>query len=128
MRLSLSASIFILSQSLVFALFTFSCSNHKNPVDLQPRPVAVPADAFFVKGNNQNYWCQAQVHENRNNAFINIYDAKSGELIQSKRFMVICKVEGNPIWIEDLKAQIDYFNGERFHLKRPNGKDSCWLQ
>jgi len=128
MRLSLSLAILILTQSLLFAPFTLSCSNDDRRKETESKPAIIPADAFFVKGKNRNYWCQADVHDHRNNAFIKLYDAKSGKLIQGKRFMVICKLEGNPIWIEDLKTQIDYFDGEKFHLKRPKGKDSCWLQ
>lgn len=128
MRVSFSVTILILTQTLLFAPFAISCSNHKSRNNTELKPATIPADAFFVKGKNQNYWCQAEVHDHRNNAFIKVYEATSGKLIQSKRFMVICKLEGNPIWIEDLKNQIDYFDGEKFHLKRPKGKDSCWLQ
>lgn len=128
MRISFSVGILFLTHTFLFVSFTLSCSNYKSQKNTESKPANVPADAFFVKGKNQNYWCQAQVHDHRNNAFIKIYDATSGKLIQSKRFMVICRLEGDPIWIEDLKIQIDYFDGEKFHLKRPQGKDSCWLQ
>lgn len=122
MRLPFSVTISILTHSLLFTLFTLSCSNDNGLNDTESKPATIPADAFFVKGKEQNYYCQAQVHDHRNNAFINVYDATSGKLIQNKRFMVICKLEGNPIWIEDLKIQINYFDSEKFHLKRQKGR------
>jgi hypothetical protein len=124
----LSRVVTTLIKSVLFVSFTLSCSNDKSQNDTLTKPTGIPTDVFFVRGTNQNYWCQAEVHDHRNNAFINVYEATSGKLIQSKRFMVICKMVKNPIWIEDLKSQIDYFDGEKFHLKRPIGKDSCWLQ
>jgi hypothetical protein len=128
MRLSFSAGILVLTNTVLFVVFALSCSNDQRQKKMEPKPATVLAGAFFVKGKNKNYWCQAEVHDHRNNAFIKVYDATSGKLIESKRFTVICKFDGNPIWIEDLKTQIDYFDGEKFHLKRPKGKDSCWLQ
>lgn len=92
------------------------------------RKPGIPEDAFFVKGINKGYWCKADIHSHRNNAIVSVYSASDGKLITVKRFFVICKLEGDPIWIEDLKDQIEYFDGEKFHLKRPEGKDSCWMQ
>ena len=121
-------SLLILIYSVLFTLFVLSCANDGTRKETESRPMNIPSDAFFVKGKNQNYWCHADVHDHRNIAYIKLYDLKSGKLIKDKRFMVICILEGHPIWIEDLKTQIDYFDGEKFHLKRTIGKDSCWLQ
>ena len=105
-----------------------SCSNNQEVEKNISRISTIPDYAFFVKGNNDGYWCRAEVHSHRNNAFISIYDFKTGKLIKSKRFSVICIVHDNPLWIEDLSKQIDYFDGKKFHLKRLPGQDSCWLE
>ena len=112
---------------LLAILFT-SCAYKHNDEDSVSKRKNIPSDAFFVKGNIGGYWCQAKVHDHKNNAFLNVYDGLTGKLLKAKRFSVICIVHGNPLWIDDLKNQIDYFDGEKFHLKRLPGQDSCWLQ
>jgi len=105
-----------------------SCLTKQEGKKLVSTSKNIPKDAFFVKGKNVGYWCKAEVHDHKNNAIITIYDGVTVKLLQSKRFSVICKLEGNPLWINDLKNQIDYFDGEVFHFKRLPGQDSCWLQ
>lgn len=104
-----------------------SCSQQEYKTSL--RPQGVPKDAFQITSDAGNYWYNIlSVHDHRNNAIISIYDGKLGKEIVTKRFTVICRLEGNPIWIEDLKSQIAHFDGEKIFLKRPEGKDLCWLQ
>ena len=112
----------------IFILHMLSCSDERIKKEPQTKNPTIPADAFFVKGKDRGYWCQADVYSHSNNVLIKVYDSRDGKLLLNRRFMVICRLEGNPIWIEDLKTQIDYFDGEKFHLKRPQGKDSCWMQ
>ena len=125
MRNQMSMKPFIV---LLIVIVT-SCASKQEGKSVVSKSTNIPKDAFFVKGkNNDGYWCQADVHDHKNNAFLKIYDGVTGALLQSKRFSVICKLEGNPLWINDLKTQIDYFDGAEFHLKRLPGQDSCWLQ
>jgi hypothetical protein len=109
-------------------IFIISCSNEQKPTPAEVRNPGIPKDAFFVKGINTGYWCKADIHNHRNNVTMSIYNSADGRLVMVKRFFVICKLEGSYIWIEDLEEQIEYFDGEIFHLKRPEGKDSCWMQ
>ena len=89
---------------------------------------SIPNNTFLVKGIGRDYWCLAEVHDHRNNVFIKLYDPQTGKLLQNKRYSVICVLSGNLLWIDDLQKQIDYYDGEKFRLKRSAGKDSCWLQ
>ena len=88
----------------------------------------IPQGAFFVKGSRDGYWVQADAHAHMNNVFIKLYDGSNGRLVFAKRFSVICRLEGNPLWLDDVKKQILYFDGAKFRLVRPDGQDSCWLQ
>jgi len=40
----------------------------------------IPRTAFVVKGKNVDYWCEVDVHDHKNNAFIKIYDGVTGKL------------------------------------------------
>lgn len=113
---------------ILFFVLSFSCSNEQRSIQPEVRNTRIPDDAFFVKGINTGYWCKVNIHYHGNNALLSVYSSADGKLLMVKRFFITCKMEGNPIWMEDLKEQIEYFDGEKFHLRRPKGKDSCWMQ
>jgi len=105
-----------------------SCSTKQDQHQPDAKQTGIPDSAFFVSGNNNGYWCLADINDHRNGAKITVYDAANGKLLLSRRFSLICRLKGDPIWLEDLKEQVDYFDGKTFHLKQVPGKDSCWLQ
>ena len=113
---------------LLFFFIAF-CTEKKHERIAIPENEQTPPEIFFVKSKSGGFWCHAEVHAHRNNAVISMYHPLTGELIGKKRFAVICfSQKNNPLWIEDLSKQIDYYDGEKFRLKRLAGQDSCWLQ
>ena len=107
-------------------LCLYSCKD--NADNRKFNSLGIPADAFYVKGKSQGYWFHVNVHPHFNNAYIKIYDEITGKLIEDKKFFVICKIEGHPIYLDDAEKQIDFYDGKIIHLKRLPGQDSCWLQ
>jgi len=60
------------------------------------------------------------MHNHKNNAIISIYD-KSGELRIKGKFIKICPTDELK-FIEDLKTEIDFYDGKDIQLK-----DNCYL-
>ena len=67
------------------------------------------------------------INDHRNNASIKVYDDQDGSLIVAKQFILVCPVD-NRMLINDLKGQIDGFDGERILLISRNGKNACFLK
>ncbi len=110
----------------VLIIIIFSCSPQAKKES--PQPPNIPKEAFLKLSKKGSFWYHIiNVHDHRNNAVISIYDT-AGKIVITKKFIMICQVIDNPIWIQDLKKQIQYFDGNRILLERPAGKDSCWLQ
>ncbi len=83
----------------------------------------IPKNAFFAeKEDNRNWFLINSIHNHKNNAQISIYDYETGELILNKRFFKICPIDELK-FIEDLKKEIDFYDGEKIQLK-----DNCYLQ
>ena len=81
----------------------------------------VPESAFWIGKNGNGNWFNVDwIHNLRNNAIISIYD-KSGKLIIKNKFMKICPIDELK-FIEDLKTEIDFYDGENIQLK-----DNCYL-
>ncbi|GAA4952726.1 hypothetical protein GCM10023314_27830 [Algibacter agarivorans] len=90
---------------------------------LVKRVGGIPYNAFFAeKENNSNWFLINSIHNHKNNAQISIYDYETGELILNKRFFKICPIDELKL-IEDLKREIEFFDGEKIQLK-----DNCYLQ
>ena len=98
-------------------LIILSCKGKQEVKEHLPVSWNMPENAFYVKGIGSGVWCQAEVHRHKNSALIRIYDPESGIIIAEKTFILICKLEGNPQWIEDPVKQIDYFDGKIFQAK-----------
>lgn len=114
--------------AILFFVFLFSfCTaieKKKEPVRIK----GIPEKAFWIGGvDGGNWYLVDYVHDHRNNAFIKIYNDHDGSLLVSKRFMLICPSD-NQILIDDLKEQIESFDGEKIYLKSPNKKAGCYLQ
>ncbi|WP_040254728.1 FEKKY domain-containing protein [Psychroserpens mesophilus] len=81
----------------------------------------IPDSAFWIEKNGIGNWFNVDwMHNHKNNAIISIYD-KSGELIIKSKFMKICPIDELK-FIEDLKSEIDFYDGENIQLK-----DNCYL-
>ena len=90
---------------------------------LVKRVGGIPKNAFFAeKEDNRNWFLINSIHNHKNNAQISIYDYETGELILNKRFFKICPIDELK-FIEDLKKEIDFYDGEKIQLK-----DNCYLQ
>lgn len=88
-----------------------------------PEPLKnIPKDAFWVGDADGGTWYFIEsIHSHKNTVRLSLY-YESGELIVSKRFVLICS-ENNQHFITDLKNEINSFDGKKIYLK--NG---CWLQ
>lgn len=90
---------------------------------IMKRVGGIPEDAFLAgKENKLNWFLINSIHNHKNNAQISIYDYDSGELILNKKFLKICPIDELK-FIEDLKKEIDFYDGEKIQLK-----DNCYLQ
>ncbi len=90
---------------------------------IMKRVGGIPEDAFLAgKENKLNWFLINYIHNHKNNAQISIYDYESGELILNKRFLKICPIDELKL-IDDLKKEIDFYDGEKIQLK-----DNCYLQ
>ena len=90
---------------------------------LVKRVDGIPKNAFLAgKHDNRNWFLINSIHNHKNNAQISIYDYDTGELILNKRFLKICPIDELK-FIEDLKKEIDFYDGEKIQLK-----DNCYLQ
>jgi YbbR domain-containing protein len=101
---------------VVFSMLFFSCefNNSKNKI---------PNNSFLIN----DYWFFVEsIHSHKNNAKISVFSNKTGELIVSKKFILVCYDE-NQIFISNLKEQIESFDGEKIHLKSKKSP-KCWLQ
>ncbi|WP_459212229.1 hypothetical protein [Aquimarina rhabdastrellae] len=87
------------------------------------RVPVIPENAFLAgKEDKLNWFLINSIHNHKNNAQISIYDYNTGELIINKRFLKICPIDEMK-FIEDLKEEIDFYDGEKIQLK-----DNCYLQ
>lgn len=81
----------------------------------------VPDSAFWIEKNGIGNWYNVDwMHNHKNNAIISIYD-KSGKLLVKNKFYKVCAGEGN--LMDDLKKEIDFYDGENIQLKN----DNCYL-
>lgn len=117
--------------SLIFIsiLFFFSfCSDKNDTLKAPERIVGIPDQAFWIGGPDGGNWYYVEyIHPHRNNAIIKIYNDRDGELIVSKRFILICP-EDSPSLIDSLQKQINAFDGDKILLYAPPGKSACFLQ
>jgi hypothetical protein len=117
--------------SLIFIpslLFFFSCSDKNNTLIAPKRIDGIPDKAFWIGGTEGGNWYYVEyIHPHRSNAIIKIYNDQNGELIVSKRFILICP-ENNPSFIDSLQKQINAFDGDKIILHASPGKSVCYLQ
>lgn len=82
----------------------------------------IPMNAFWAgRGKTGNWFNVEHINRDENMVTISIYDDVTGSLILHETFMKICHAD-NLHFIENLKEEIDYFDGEKILLN-----DSCFL-
>lgn len=96
-------------------------SKYRQEIDSIIKLTRLPKTAFWIDKNGIGNWFNVDwMHNHKNNAIISIYD-KSGELVIKHKFMKVCPID-KPKFIEDLKKEIDFYDGENIQLK-----DNCYL-
>ena len=115
-----------LTSYLIFILLVCACINTR-PEAPERLPI-IPQEAFWIGGaDGGNWYVVHDIRKHRNNANISVYGDQAGELIVSKRFILICP-ENTETFITDLKEQIIAFDGRRILLEAEVGEKNCWLQ
>jgi hypothetical protein len=108
--------------------FLLSCSTTIDKKNEPARLKGIPENAFWIGGvDGGNWYLIDYIDDHRNNAFIKVYNDNDGSLIISKSFMLICPSD-NQTLIDDLKEQIQGFDGKKIFLKSPDEKAGCYLQ
>lgn len=108
---------------IILLLCLSSCMEIERKGFSPNRLKTIPKEAFWVGGPDGGNWYEIKsINAHRNMASIILYNDQTGEIILSKRFMMVC-MQDNQHFIDDLEHQIDSFDGEKIILK--NG---CWLQ
>lgn len=129
-RILISTSVILI---LIIGLFIFVIKKNgitefdkkvdrieKIPVELKGTE-KIPKTAFWIEKNGNGNWFNVDwIHNHKNNATISIFD-ESGELVMKSNFMKICPIDELKV-IEDLKTEIDYYDGKNIQLK-----DNCYL-
>ena len=114
---------------LIFSIIFFSCLVYKSKISTPAKPKGVPKKAFWIGGADGGNWYLVEyVHPHKNNAFIKIYNDNNGNLIASKRFILICNLSESSTHIDNLQDQIMAFDGEKIYLRPLPGQKSCYLQ
>jgi hypothetical protein len=86
------------------------------------RVSGIPKTAFWAESEGKGNWFDVEwINNHQNMTRISIFD-NSGELVLKSRFMKVCPVNELK-FIEDLKKEIDFYDGKKIQLK-----DNCYLQ
>ncbi|WP_347175533.1 hypothetical protein [Polaribacter uvawellassae] len=96
-------------------------TEYKKEIDSLMKLTNIPKTAFWIEKDASGNWFNVDwMHNHKNNAVISIYD-KYGNLIVKSKFMKTCPIDELK-FIEDLKTEIDFYDGENIQLK-----DNCYL-
>ena len=100
--------------------FIMDINTESTPIKVK----GIPESAFWA-GNieDDGHWFDVEwINNHKNLTRIAIYDELTGKLIKKKRFMKICPIDELK-FIEDLRQEIDFYDGEKIQMK-----DNCYLQ
>lgn len=123
---SLRFNIISIKILLAFCLL-FSCVSKESNQLEKIKPKNVPDSSFWVGGVDGGNWYYVKyVHNHRNMARIAVYNDQNGELITDTRFILVCN-NSKYIFINDLKKQINSFDGEKIYFIKSDSVD-CYLQ
>ena len=117
-------------RKIVLTLFIIitSCNVGNQKVEKLKKLKSVPEKAFWIGGVDGGNWYYVEyIHPHKNWAKISIYNDQSGDLIVSKKFILVCESQ-NQTFIKNLETQIDSFDGNRIYLTSENDKQKCYLQ
>jgi hypothetical protein len=119
-----------LTKKLLFVLIiliTYGCTSI-DVKDYTPKKQSNIPDSAFWKGgiDGGNWFLINNINNHRNLVNISIYNDQDGSLIKTKTFMLICNAS-KMTFIEDLKQQINFYDGEKIYLIK-NEKSDCYLQ
>lgn len=96
-------------------------AEYKKEIDSLTKLTNIPKTAFWIEKDSSGNWFDIDwMHNHKNNVIISIY-AKNGNLIIKSKFTKICPIDELK-FIEDLKTEIDFYDGENIQLK-----DNCYL-
>ncbi|MFY7938615.1 MAG: hypothetical protein ACOVOQ_14630 [Flavobacterium sp.] len=113
---------------LILFIIMTSCNVGNQKVEKPKKLKSVPEKAFWIGGVDGGNWYYIEyIHPHKNSAKISIYNDQSGELIVSKKFILVCESQ-NQTFIKNLETQIDSFDGNRIYLTSENDKQKCYLQ
>jgi hypothetical protein len=113
---------------LILVIIITSCNVGNQKVEKPEKLKSIPEKAFWIGGVDCGYWYYVEyIHSHKNWAKISIYSDQSGELIVSKKFILVCEIQ-NQTFIKNLEKQIDGFDGNRIYLLTENDKEKCFLQ
>lgn len=108
-------------------IIPFSCTTKEERGYTPKKHTKVPDGAFWKGGaGGGNWFLVRNINDHRNKAWISIYDDKDGTLLTTSTFTLICNVI-NMVIIDDLKQQINFFDGKRIQLINKE-KTECWLE
>lgn len=112
--------ILVVNKNEILELDTETSQTEKKPGELKDI-TKIPKTAFWVENNGKGNWFNIDRMQGlQNNAIISIYDT-FGILVIRSRFFKICPLDELKL-IEDLKTEIDYYDGKNIQLK-----DNCYL-
>ena len=94
-------------------------SEFKKRIDSLMKLTNIPKTAFWIEKNGVGYWYNVD-SKKYNVANIQIFD-RYGDLIKKGRFMLVCPSDEIE-YVEDLKSQIEIFDGENIQFK-----SNCFL-
>lgn len=113
---------------LILLIITTSCNVNNQKVDEPKKLKSIPEKAFWAGGvDGGNWYFVEYIHPHKNSAKISIYNDQNGELIVSKKFILVCKSQ-SLTFIKNLETQINSFDGNRIYLTAENDKQNCYLQ
>lgn len=96
-------------------------SKYKKEIDSLMKLTNIPKTAFWIEKEKSGNWFNIDwIHNHKNHAIISIYN-KYGDLIIKSKFIKVCPIDELK-FIEDLKTEIDSYDGENIQLK-----DNCYL-
>jgi hypothetical protein len=123
--------VILISFYFHLALLLASCNfqNDANNVVIPEKQLGIPQEAFWIGGSDGGAWFIIDSLNSENqSALIKIYNDNSGDLIESRYFKLSCTSVNAVDW-NDIKNEIDGFDGHRILLKNTKQRDrTCYFE
>lgn len=112
---------------LILFIIVSSCNISNQKVEKPKKLKSIPEKSFWIGGVDGGNWYYVEyIHLHKKSAKISIYNDQSGELIISKKFILVCESQNQTV-IKNLETQIDSFDGNRIYLTAEKDKQKCYL-